>query len=376
LPYELITYFTAQDNPMVLSSTITSFNSGIKQAIVSQIDNETYLTLKNVIMILTFIGFIWFIKDAVSLKIKLQGLSHETSHYNTINSIKIYKTNNDEIFTVGITKPKIYIGEKYLNSSFTDSIIKHELQHIQSNDQIWLLLITFVQRLLWWNPIVYLLALKARELIELSCDQACKEQSIDNQYQEDLAQILIFSNNKSNPIAIHFFGKSKLNIYRIKQLSKEFTMNKKHKALIFSTALIPFVLLLFVSTSSVSSNLKEIDSKEKPVVLAKNEVDITLNVILTIPRENDVDTQKIEAHLINKFNEPMMLRYDEKMFEVEFTPKKINDNEIFLETDITYEIDGEKYKQQPSLMISNNNEASLLIQGENHTLEIIVLTRF
>ena len=81
LPYELITYFTAQDNPMVLSSTITSFNSGIKQAIVSQIDNETYLTLKNVIMILTFIGSIWFIKDAVSLKIKLQGLSHETVSY-------------------------------------------------------------------------------------------------------------------------------------------------------------------------------------------------------------------------------------------------------------------------------------------------------
>ena len=153
-------------------------------------------------------------------------------------------------------------------------------------------------------------------------------------------------------------------------------MNKKHKALIFSTALIPFVLLLFVSTSSVSSNLKEIDSKEKPVVLAKNEVDITLNVILTIPKENDFDTQKIEARLINKFNEPMMLRYDEKMFEVEFTPKKINDNEIFLETDITYEIDGEKYKQQPSLMISNNNEASILIKGENHTLEIIVLPRF
>ena len=378
IPYDIINEFINQENTVVISSVISEFNGNIKQAIVSHVNNETFLTLLNFIKALTLFGLLWFIRDVTSLRTKLKTLNKQAKLHKQVNTVNIYIVDNDEIYTAGLFNPKIIIGKKYLNSTFTDSIIKHELQHIKNKDQFWLLLITFIQRLLWWNPIVYLLAIKSRELLELSCDQACKTQCKDNQYQKDLAQILIQTHKNSNPLASHFFGQSKLNIYRIKQLSKEFKMNTINKALIFSTAIIPFIILLLVSTTSVSSNMTAINKEENPVILAKDEVDITIAAILTIPVPSDgsINEQKIEARMIQKLGKPLVFKSEKLSLEVEATARKTNDTTVFLETNITYIIDGEKFSRQPSLMILNNNEASITIKGNNHTLELIVLPRF
>lgn len=378
IPYDIINELLTQGNNIAIPTVISEFNGDIKQSIVSQVNNETFMTLLNLIKTLTLLGLIWFIRDVLSIKSEQKKLNNCAKFYKEIGIHKIYMIDEDDIYTIGLFNPKIIIGEKYLNSTYTDSIIKHELQHIKNKDQFWLLLITFTQRLLWWNPIVNLLATKARELIELSCDQACKKHSKDNQYQKDLAQILIQTNQKLSPLASHFFGQSKLNIYRIKQLSMEFTMNTKNIALIFSTAIIPFVLLLLVSTTSVSSDLAPIDKEGKPVILANDEVDITIDAILAISVASDGSTkkQRVEARMIQKFGEPLVLKSDELSLEVEATSTKIDDNSIILETKITYIIDGKKYSHQPSLMILNNNEASTIIKGDNHTLELNVLPRF
>jgi len=383
LPYDLINNFLVQDNAMVFSSVISSFNIGIKQVIVSQIDNETYLTLLNFIKTMTFIGFIWFMKDVVSLKIKLKKLSKETSLHQRINGSEVYKTNNDEIFSVGLIKPTIYIGEKYLNSPFTDSIIKHELQHIKFNDQLWLLLITFVQRLLWWNPIVYFLANKGRELIELSCDQACKKQSTDNQYQKDLAQILVQSNQESNPLASHFFGKAQLNIFRIKQLSQEFKMNKKHKVLIFSTALLPIVLMVFVSTSSISSEETYTRVENEQGERAENEVDLTIKF-------NYIEYKKTTPETVsttNLFEHRSNLKYEAKfdfvqgintggedrLYRYKATPKRVDDERIIIEFDIKYTSSkGRKITKSPSLMVLNGNIASVVLDDEADDYKIVI----
>ena len=388
LPYDLINSYLTQDNAIVISSTIANFNGTIKNAIVSQIDSQTYITLLSFITVITFFGLAWFIKDYVSLKIKLQNLSKQSSLYKNIGGCEIYKTNNDEIFTVGLLKPKIYIGEKYLNSPFTDSIIKHELQHCKTHDQLWLLLITFVQRLLWWNPIVYLLAIKARELLELSCDQACKKQSKDNKYQKDLAQILIQTNQHSNPLASNFFGRTKHNIFRIKQLSKELKMNKKHKALIFSTAFIPFVLMLFVSTASISSEEAKLIDDNIEVKLANNEIDLTFKVSFIKYQENHettgsvtkTNTQSIEARLITKYDKATVLEDDKLDFELHATPKYIDDSNVLIAFKIIYTTpNGETVTKTPSIITPNEGKAKMELTGdekENYKIEIEVLPRF
>ncbi|VAW33414.1 hypothetical protein MNBD_GAMMA01-1798 [hydrothermal vent metagenome] len=395
LPYDLINNFLVQDNSMVFSTTISGFNSGIRQIIVSQIDSETYLTFLNFIAAMTFIGFIWFMKDVLSLKIKLQKLSKEISLYKSINGIEIYKMNNQEIFTTGLIKPKIVIGEKYLNSPFTDSIIKHELQHIRSNDQWWLLLITLVQRLLWWNPIVYLLAHKGRELIELSCDQACKEESTDNQYQQDLAQILVQTNQESNPLVSHFFGKDKFNIFRIKQLSKEFTMNTTHKTLIFSTAFVPFVLMLLVITSSVSSE------ETKPIggvsfdtmPIKENQAKIVLDAHLYIDDPDVVITPKEpNANLKTNFNThksfaaSVVVNLDESFslgatelqdFKMEVLPTLFENDSLLFSTKISFSVLGEVINLDPALAIRRHDTGHIILDDENgrYKFELYITVR-
>jgi len=389
LPYDLINGYLIQDNARVFSSTLSTFNSSIKQVIVSQIDKETYLTLFNIFIIVTFVGFIWFIKDLTLLKIKLVKFSKEMSLYKRINGHEIYTINSDEIFTTGLIKPRIYIGEKYLNALSTDSIIKHELQHIKSNDQLWLFIITLVQRLLWWNPIVYLLAYKGRELIELSCDEACKEQSTGNQYQRDLAQILIEINRESNPLSSHFFGKAQQNIFRIKQLSKEFKMNKKHKTLILSTALIPFVLMLFVSTTSLSSEEKNIRIEKEQGERAKDEVDLTIKFNYIEYKKTTPETVSTTNLFIHRSNLKYEAKFDfiqgvntggeDRLYRYKATPKRVDDERVIIEFDIKYTSSkGREITKSPSLMVLNGNIASVVLDDEADDYKIIieVLPRF
>ena len=388
IPYDLINDFLIQDNARVFSSTISTFNRGIRQVIVSQIDKKTYLTLLNIFITVTFVGFIWFIKDLVLLKIKLLKFSKEMSLYKRIKDREIYKINSGEIFTTGIIKPTIYIGKKYLNTPFTDSIIKHELQHIKSNDQLWLFIITLVQRLLWWNPIVYLLAHKGRELIELSCDQACKEQSRGNQYQRDLAQILIELNQESNPLASHFFGKAQQNIFRIKQLSKEFTMNKKNKSLIFSTALIPFVLMLFVSTASVSSKETNIRIENEQGERAKDEVDLTIKFNAVEYKETIPSTVSTTNLFESRSNIKYGAVYDfvqgintggkDRLYRFKATPKRVDDEKILIDFILKYTINGKEITETPSLMVLNGTRAIIALDDETneYKFEIEVLPRF
>jgi hypothetical protein len=257
------------------------------------------------------------------------------------------------------------------------------------------MLITFVQRLLWWNPLVYLLANKGRELIELSCDQACKEQSKDNTYQKDLAQILVRTSQESNPLASQFFGKSHLNIYRIKQLSKEFKMNKKHKALIFSTALIPFFLLLLISTNSLSieerTPIKDVNFDAMPI--NENQAKIVLDAHLYIddldvainPKEagthlkTNFNTHKsFAANLVVNLDESFSLNATElKDFKMEVLPSLFKENSLLFSTKISFSLMSETIKLNPALAIRRHDTGHIILDDDKgrYKFELYITVR-
>ena len=174
VPYDLIYNLLNQQNLVFISSEISEFNGAIKQSIVSTAPDQPFTSFKTIFMLLIVIGFVLFLRDMVSLKRQLKNYFLKSSVYKTINSTEVYQVlDNDNVFTVGTIKPKIFIGDKHIGSESLPSIIQHELQHIKNNDQIWLLIITFIQKIFWWNPIVLILSKQARNNIELSCDEMC-----------------------------------------------------------------------------------------------------------------------------------------------------------------------------------------------------------
>ena len=60
-----------------------------------------------------------------------------------------------------------------------DSVLAHELAHVERRDGIWFLIIGALQSLLWLNPLNHWLALQCRESAELACDDRAVEVTLD-----------------------------------------------------------------------------------------------------------------------------------------------------------------------------------------------------
>lgn len=382
IPYDLINSYIPQGQNFVISTTVSNFNGAIKSAIVSQVENYTLMTLMNFMIALMTIGLIMFLKDITALKVNLKNLNSQSILFRNDKEATIYSVkNSDCVFSTGLINPKIYIAEKLINSPHIDSILKHELQHIKTKDQYWLLLITLTQRVFWWNPVVYLLAIKARNLLELSCDEACNTQKQGNKYQQDLAQLLVSKHKKVYPLASHFFGKSKLNIYRIRQLSREYSMNKKNKLLLLSTAFTPFLLILLVCTSPVSSEAFIDNDKIEEYVLAKNEIDLTFEYTLWPNNKKNfiyssTKGDMFKGRMIVESNKTRVMDSAELPFKFEFTPNITSNDLLLFNSKITFQLKGKEVIHEPTILVENNKEAKIEINGDGYKFEIEVLPRF
>ncbi len=256
LPYDLINVHATQSQLLASLPVINNLGTTIKSTIITQVNYFDYLSFVLVLQVLCVFGLIYFIKDLTALYKKQAQLNATAEFYKTAKNTPIYFIAKPKsAFSLGFIKPKIYLSKDYKNSDELNSILTHELNHITKHDHLWLLSINFIQRLLWWNPLVLYFSKKARNLMELSCDQACSEALGKDKYQYDLAQTIINNSQKNQNLALSFFGTKNFNIFRIKQLNQEHKMQQKHKFIIFSTAIIPLLLMVLVTTQSLATKI-------------------------------------------------------------------------------------------------------------------------
>lgn len=153
-------------------------------------------------------------------------------------------------FSSGLFAPRIWIHRELTASTQLATLLHHELTHIRQHDNWYLLFITLVEKLLWWNPLVWLLGCQARELQELSCDALCQQASAD--YPLHLAELMI-DNARLNPAAgglllnANIFNSTNLNIKRIKLLQRSYAMKPRHLVSAFVTALGAFATIGIVT---------------------------------------------------------------------------------------------------------------------------------
>lgn len=75
---------------------------------------------------------------------------------------------------IGFLNPTLYIP-KYINYDEVEYILNHEFIHIKRNDTIYKFILFLAKTIHWFNPIVHIMAKKAYEDIELSCDERVVE---------------------------------------------------------------------------------------------------------------------------------------------------------------------------------------------------------
>ncbi len=152
-------------------------------------------------------------------------------------------------FSSGLVKPRIWVHGDLVHSPQLETLLRHEVTHIRQHDNWYLLVITFVERVFWWNPLVWYVGRGTRELQELSCDELC--QRSNSNYPAQLAQLMIDAARGPQPrmlaLGANIFNNPNPNVKRIQLLQRSYPMLKKHILGAAVTAASAFLAVGFVT---------------------------------------------------------------------------------------------------------------------------------
>lgn len=201
------------------------------------------------LILASLLGLMWFVWDFISGRRLTQQwrqrsvaddslITHAPERLQMPVSIRVL-SNSTEAVTTGVLRPTIWLGDQLRQSPDLPLILSHELIHVRRRDNLWLSLVTLIQRLLWWNPLVLLLAARARALLELSCDEQCGRLHGTERYRNLLADLFALRQPMLTPQAgLAFFSSSSLTVQRLRHLGREITMTKRHLATIIALAVL------------------------------------------------------------------------------------------------------------------------------------------
>lgn len=177
-------------------------------------------------------------------------------------------------FSSGILKPVIWVHDDLVTTPELPTLLRHELTHIQQHDNWYLVAITLVEKLLWWNPLAWYLGQQSRQLQELSCDERCRAGNAD--YAADLAQLMLSNAGISRSLApeplllsANIFNNPNLNIQRLKVLQRSHQMKPRHIVSAIATAVFAITTVGLVTAQPQAEQdvlfIRKVEGTEAPV---------------------------------------------------------------------------------------------------------------
>ncbi len=153
------------------------------------------------------------------------------------------------VCATGLWRPEIWIGEKLNDEAQLEAAVNHELCHISSHDQLTLWLIAALERMLWWNPLTWMLGREARRQMEYACDQKCRKLIGSDRYRQALAEILLNTRTSVPHFGVPLGRQSDI-IKRMEKLQMNHPLKLKHVFILCAGGLL-------VSVTGASTVAKE-----------------------------------------------------------------------------------------------------------------------
>ncbi|MDQ7051121.1 MAG: M56 family metallopeptidase [Enterobacterales bacterium] len=201
------------------------------------------------------IGFILFIIRLYK-HIKWQKLLQQDK---TLKPIQYYKgipvfcsSKIKNALLLGYKNPAIWISSPLVQSPSLPIILEHEATHYDYKDNYWLALIELVRNIYWWNPIVRFLCNDLSELLEARCDHQASLKFSTNQYQQELASLMLSTQVNTNLVFCGAVISKNPDVRRLQYLSEDPNMNIFAK-IIFSLLTLVAVGLLTIPVTSFSN---------------------------------------------------------------------------------------------------------------------------
>ena len=264
---------------------------------------------------------------------------------------------------LGIFNPIIIISKRINDPKHIDLIISHEKQHLNSNDNLRLLLLEVTECLFWWNPLVQKLINVNRFFIEARCDEDASFEYGHIAYIEDLAS-LILSKHHDRPNNFVCSATSNItnNIARIKLLKEKRKMTFRKK--------LTYTLIAFTTITTMSWNtLATATSSEK---IQQSRADqkkfgalIDFDVDITNKEKGDFNrTISSKMKIWVDFDKKATFKIDDN-FTFNFKAKELGES-VFLEYEIIELIQSnEKIISKPKLTVKFGQEAMIEIDNSN-----------
>lgn len=130
-------------------------------------------------------------------------------------------------FLTGVIHPKIVIPEDTKDKNSLSLMLRHELIHLKSYDVFFKMLLNLIQKIHWFNPIIYIFSKKFFDMSELVCDERVIEQ-IEEKKRCDYAYLLIeiskektSTTNLAIPLKGHSYKIMERRVHRIMQYKKQ-----------------------------------------------------------------------------------------------------------------------------------------------------------
>ncbi|WP_293749015.1 M56 family metallopeptidase [uncultured Paraglaciecola sp.] len=351
-PWQLL-QLEAASNTFTLPLNILSEFNWVNSATVTQDtpvvtplteqSSPAWLTFDGLWQAAFIIGLVLFFKDLVSyLKLHKRWVKHSKLDNQTWKTAQItqpycdirrIKSDSPGMAT-GLTKPIIWLDSEQHDIDKIRTIVLHELTHIRQHDPYWLWVINLVQRLFWWNPLVWFTAHYARQQIELSCDEQCKKHLPEGSYQLQLIKLTLQVNKQQQtlkmPAVLQMSGTPAFNLQRINKLNKEHKIKKRYvvvmAALLSLTGWIGFSNAT-VNTEQLGNNgaqtaslvdvLKTINNKD--FTGAQSQLNYLANNVHNFDISEQAKIWKLNAHVLYELDakNPQIIAYMDKAIALE-----------------------------------------------------------
>lgn len=122
------------------------------------------------------------------------------------------------VVVAGVLRPTIFIGDRIADDDALRTALTHETCHARRYDPLWVMLVTLIARLYWFNPVVPALKRQAILAIEAGCDEACARWLGRPQYRRTLARLVLEGAGRRDPALMPSLHTPGLNLTRLKLL--------------------------------------------------------------------------------------------------------------------------------------------------------------
>lgn len=129
-----------------------------------------------------------------------------------------------EPFVMGFRRPILLLPEKKYSENVLKSIFLHECHHIRQKDTLYKLFWLLMQSLLWFQPLIYLLAALGNRDVEVACDEAVvkgRDMEARKEYGYALLECLQQGREKGQAYSAYFYHGKSLMKARINAIMKE-----------------------------------------------------------------------------------------------------------------------------------------------------------